>query len=106
MRVTRVPTLPCGAREIALLHLAALTPSSLNPPPQNLGAMGETWDFQQFEDGNGLRFSWNTWPATKTEAQRVVVPISCLYTRASAPRAELHAGSATPTMRTLSMLVL
>ena len=84
------------------------SPSRAPPPASYTIAknMEGTWDFQSFEDQNGLRFSWNEWPSTKTEAQRVVVPISCLYTRASAPRAELHAGSATPTMRTLSMLVL
>ena len=42
--------------------------------------MGESWDFQAFEDMNGLRFSWNEWPSNKTEANRVVVPIAALYT--------------------------
>ena len=28
----------------------------------------------------GVRFSWNTWPSTRLEATRTVVPISSLYT--------------------------
>ncbi len=39
--------------------------------------------FHAFEEQNGLRFSWNEWPSTKSEATRSVVPIGCLYTRAS-----------------------
>lgn len=37
-------------------------------------------DFEEAEDLNGIRFSWNTFPATKVEANKVVVPIGCLYT--------------------------
>jgi len=34
----------------------------------------------QNEDRDGVRFSWNVWPASRLEATRMVVPISCLYT--------------------------
>lgn len=29
---------------------------------------------------DGIRFSWNAWPSSRTEATKAVVPISCLYT--------------------------
>eukprot|EP01134_Creolimax_fragrantissima_P006353 CFRG6353T1 len=32
------------------------------------------------EDRNGIRFSWNVWPSSRLEAQRLVVPIGCLFT--------------------------
>lgn len=28
----------------------------------------------------GVRFSWNTWPSSRIEATRTVVPIAALYT--------------------------
>jgi hypothetical protein len=28
----------------------------------------------------GVRFAWNTWPSSRIEATRTVVPISALYT--------------------------
>lgn len=31
------------------------------------------------EDRDGVRLSWNVWPASKVEATRTVVPISALY---------------------------
>jgi protein transport protein SEC23 len=37
-------------------------------------------DFEAFEAANGLRFTWNEFPATKVDAARVVVPIAALYT--------------------------
>lgn len=36
-------------------------------------------DFEEAEDLNGIRFSWNTFPSTKMEANKVVVPMGCLY---------------------------
>jgi len=36
-------------------------------------------DFYGIEDRDGARFSWNVWPASRTEANRVVVPLGCLY---------------------------
>lgn len=36
--------------------------------------------YEDVEDREGLRFSWNVWPNTRVEGTRVVVPISCLYT--------------------------
>ncbi|VDM20714.1 unnamed protein product, partial [Hydatigera taeniaeformis] len=35
---------------------------------------------QQTEASDGIRFSWNTWPASRLDAAQLVVPISCLYT--------------------------
>eukprot|EP01135_Chromosphaera_perkinsii_P005941 Nk52_evm9s373 gene=Nk52_evmTU9s373 len=32
------------------------------------------------EERDGVRFSWNTWPSSRIEATRVVVPIGCLFT--------------------------
>ena len=37
-------------------------------------------EFDQNEERDGIRFSWNNWPATKQEAQRAVIPVGCLYT--------------------------
>lgn len=37
-------------------------------------------DFQQEENTNGTRWSWNVLPSTKLEASRVIVPVGCLYT--------------------------
>ncbi|ODV61834.1 GTPase-activating protein SEC23 ASCRUDRAFT_75106 [Ascoidea rubescens DSM 1968] len=37
-------------------------------------------DFETAEDIDGVRFSWNTFPPTRVEANRTVVPIGCLYT--------------------------
>lgn len=34
----------------------------------------------EVEDRDGVRLSWNVWPATKIEAMRTVVPIAALYT--------------------------
>ncbi|UYV74922.1 hypothetical protein LAZ67_12001810 [Cordylochernes scorpioides] len=35
---------------------------------------------QQNEELNGVRLSWNAWPASRVEAARLVVPLGCLYT--------------------------
>lgn len=37
-------------------------------------------DFEEAEDINGVRFAWNTFPSTKVEANKVVVPTGALYT--------------------------
>ena len=34
----------------------------------------------EIEDRDGVRLSWNVWPATRLEASRTVVPVSALYT--------------------------
>lgn len=34
---------------------------------------------QQNEDRDGVRFTWNAWPASRLEATRLVVPLGCLY---------------------------
>ncbi|KAL1924493.1 uncharacterized protein VTP21DRAFT_4147 [Calcarisporiella thermophila] len=37
-------------------------------------------NFEEIEDQDGIRFSWNVFPSSRVEANRMVVPISCLYT--------------------------
>lgn len=37
-------------------------------------------NFEEIEDRDGVRFSWNAWPVARTDANKLVVPISCLYT--------------------------
>ncbi|CAK7904743.1 protein transport protein Sec23p [[Candida] anglica] len=37
-------------------------------------------DFEEAEDLNGVRFAWNTFPSTKVEASKIVVPTGALYT--------------------------
>lgn len=37
-------------------------------------------DFEENEDLNGVRFSWNVFPASRTDANKNVVPVGCLYT--------------------------
>ncbi|ODV69300.1 hypothetical protein HYPBUDRAFT_100895 [Hyphopichia burtonii NRRL Y-1933] len=37
-------------------------------------------DFEEIEDINGIRLAWNTFPSTKAEAQKIVVPTGALYT--------------------------
>jgi protein transport protein SEC23 len=35
---------------------------------------------EQNEDRDGIRFSWNVWPLSRIEAQRLIVPVGCLFT--------------------------
>lgn len=37
-------------------------------------------DFEEAEDINGVRFAWNSFPSTKAEAGKIVVPTGLLYT--------------------------
>ncbi|KAI7892638.1 protein transporter SEC23 [Mucor mucedo] len=37
-------------------------------------------NFDAIEEQDGIRFSWNAWPSSRIEANKTVVPISCLYT--------------------------
>eukprot|EP01117_Protostelium_nocturnum_P001741 TRINITY_DN1214_c0_g1_i1.p1 TRINITY_DN1214_c0_g1~~TRINITY_DN1214_c0_g1_i1.p1 ORF type:complete len:780 (-),score=240.58 TRINITY_DN1214_c0_g1_i1:189-2468(-) len=37
-------------------------------------------DFDALEEQDGTRFSFNVWPSTRIEANRLVVPLGCLYT--------------------------
>lgn len=41
-------------------------------------ALKEQWS--DIEDRDGIRLSWNTFPSTRMEASRLVVPIGALYT--------------------------
>lgn len=36
--------------------------------------------FEDIEDNDGIRFSWNVWPSSSTDASKLAVPISCMYT--------------------------
>ncbi|KAI9224027.1 hypothetical protein BC828DRAFT_175949 [Blastocladiella britannica] len=36
--------------------------------------------FEQVEDTEGLRLSWNVWPSSRVDAARMVVPVAALYT--------------------------
>lgn len=37
-------------------------------------------NFEEVEERDGLRLSWNVWPSSRIESTRTVVPISALYT--------------------------
>lgn len=37
-------------------------------------------EFVEGEERDGVRFSWNAWPATRVDATKVVLPIAALYT--------------------------
>lgn len=34
---------------------------------------------EEIEQRDGIRFSWNVWPSSKSESQKLVIPIGCLY---------------------------
>ncbi|KAI7869905.1 protein transporter SEC23 [Spinellus fusiger] len=37
-------------------------------------------NFDEIEEQDGVRFSWNAWPSSRIEATKAVVPIACLHT--------------------------
>lgn len=37
-------------------------------------------DFAEYEELDGVRWSWMTWPSSKLEATRCIVPFGCMYT--------------------------
>ncbi len=41
-------------------------------------SMQQQWDFHGPEQRDGIRNSWNTWPSSRIEATRIVVPLGCL----------------------------
>jgi Sec23/Sec24 zinc finger len=45
------------------------------PPPP-----AEAYDPALQEELDGISFSWNTWPTTRIEASRIIVPIGAIYT--------------------------
>lgn len=47
------------------------------PPPP---AAEASFDPTMQEELDGISFSWNTWPTTRIESSRTVVPIGALYT--------------------------
>ena len=54
-------------------HIEATTMATSLPPT-------ETFDPTMQEELDGISFSWNTWPTTRIEASRTVVPIGAIYT--------------------------
>ncbi len=42
--------------------------------------MAAPWDLEGFEAQNGLRFTWNEWPATVVDAAKAIIPIAAIYT--------------------------
>jgi len=47
------------------------------PPPMTAAP---PFDPTLQEELDGISFSWNTWPTTRIEASRTVVPIGAIYT--------------------------
>ena len=43
-------------------------------------AMGGMRDVYADEERDGVRMSYGTWPSSRLEATRIVVPVGCLYT--------------------------
>jgi protein transport protein SEC23 len=37
-------------------------------------------NFDQDEDANGVRFTWNVWPSSRLAATRLIVPLASVYT--------------------------
>lgn len=37
-------------------------------------------NYEAIEDRDGVRFSWNVWPASKVDAGKLVVPVACMVT--------------------------
>jgi len=58
---------------------------AMAPPP----TAAEPFDPSMQEELDGISFSWNTWPTTRIEANRTVVPIGALYTPLKTRPAEL-----------------
>jgi protein transport protein SEC23 len=56
--------------------MAALAPPLAPEPPST----AEVFDPSMQEELDGVSFSWNTWPTTRIEASRTVVPIGAIYT--------------------------
>ncbi len=36
------------------------------------------WDFHSYEERNGLRFTWNEWPASKVDSSMIKIPVGCM----------------------------
>jgi protein transport protein SEC23 len=56
--------------------MAAPAPPLAPGPP----SATEIFDPSTQEELDGVSFSWNTWPTTRIEASRTVVPIGAIYT--------------------------
>lgn len=53
-------------------------PSISLPPTMDYEALKDQWS--EIEERDGIRLSWNTFPSSRMEASRLVVPIGALYT--------------------------
>ncbi|CAH8428574.1 unnamed protein product [Schistosoma turkestanicum] len=75
---------PLCAKHNTSLHVSQLSYSSnffqVNPCSEikKMATMAEF--IQQSEINDGIRFSWNAWPASRLESAQCIVPIGCLYT--------------------------
>lgn len=49
-------------------------------------------DFAEFEELDGVRWSWMTWPSSKLEATRSIVPFGCMYTPMKQVRVSRRSG--------------
>ena len=47
-------------------------------------------DFSEQEARDGVRFTWNVWPANRLEAVRNVVPLGCFVTPLKVPSFPLY----------------
>lgn len=70
--------------------LGPLRPVSAHTRPHNSPL---EMNVEQIEEKDGVRFSWNVFPPSKTEGSKLVVPVACLYT----PLKE-RTGAALPTV--------
>ncbi|KAF8679441.1 Copii coat protein [Rhizoctonia solani] len=53
----------------------------LKPWPSHLDSYtNPAMNFEDVEERDGVRLSWNVWPSSRIEATRTVVPIAALYT--------------------------
>lgn len=51
---------------------------SARPAPPTLSIMAES-HFASLEEQDGVRLTWNVWPATRLEAAKCVVPLAAVY---------------------------
>jgi hypothetical protein len=61
--------------------------AAIVPPP--MAPAAEPFDPSTQEELDGISFSWNTWPTTRIEANRTVVPIGAIYTPLKSRPADL-----------------
>ncbi|KAL5499189.1 SEC23 [Sanghuangporus vaninii] len=65
--------------ELSLGFIVGETPKEFASTKCPLRNVEEMQNFEDVEDQDGVRLSWNVWPSSRIEATRIVVPISALY---------------------------